>query len=174
MSDFALGDSGNVVLHTQSIHADNVAINQYHPFLTEDGGYTWTPISGSAGRYGQASPDEFQSMITNADGTQIIIGTNDVLVPSGLVYSVDKGTSWSTGTFITGTFNASTVWHLQDNAYVVGGYTPAVDGSTRILAIYDIAPPTGTVTVWDKTGNLQDFFTGTYYPTSIRHYYNYE
>jgi len=175
MSDFALGDSGNVVIHTQSIHADNVALNLYHPFITEDGGYTWTQISGSPGKYGQLNPNEFQSMITNADGTQIIIGTDDVLAPPGIIYSLDKGTSWSTGSFFfTGAFNATTVWHLQDSAYVFAGYTPAVDGSTRICAVYDLAPATGTPTMYDKTGNLQDFFTGTYYPTAIRHYYNYE
>jgi PKD domain len=175
MGDLALGDAGNVVLHTQSIHSNDVATNLYHPFITKDDGTTWTQISGSPVRYGQANPDEFQSIITNADGTQILVGTSDVLVPPGLVYSLNNGASWATGTFITGTFNASTVWHLQDSAYVVGGYTPAVDGSTKILAIYDMGgSATGTTSVLDKTGNLKDYFTGTFYPTAIRHYYNYE
>jgi hypothetical protein len=174
MSDFALGEAGNVVIHTQSIHADDVAVNLYHPFITKDGGFTWTPISGSYGKYGQLNPDEFQSIITNSDGTQIVIGTDDVLAPPGLSYSLDGGTSWiSTGTFVTGTFNATTVWHLQDSAYVFAGYTPAVNGSTRVYMLSDITSPSGTTAI-DKTGNLRDYFTGTFYPTSIRHYYTYE
>jgi len=174
-SDLIVADIGGKVLHTQSIHSDNAAVNLYHQAITTDSGLTWTQISGSPLRYSQANPNEFQSIITNADGTQIIVGTSDVLVPPGLVYSLNGGTSWSTGTFLPEpVFNATAVWHLQDSAYVLTGYVPNLAGSTKVYAIYDLTGASGTMTAFDKTGNLIDYITGTFYPTAIRHYYNYE
>lgn len=172
ISDYIDLESGSTLLHTQSIHASNVAVNQYKPNITNDGGNSWVPITGSPTRYGQANPDEFQSVITNDNGTQIIVGTSNVLIPPGLVYSINGGTSWVTGTFITGTFNATSVWHLQDSGFIIGGNDPNTVGSTKILAVYDIS--SGTVSAFDKTGNLQDYITGSMYPTAIRHFYNYE
>jgi hypothetical protein len=172
LEDVVALDSGSVVLHTQSIQASDVAVNQYHPAITTDGGITWVPISGSPTRYGQVNPEEFQSIITNDDGTQIVVGTANVLIPPGLVYSRDGGASWITGTFITGTFNATAVWHLQDSGYIIAGNDPYLNASTKVYAVYDIS--SGTPMAFDKTGNLQDYVTGSMYPTAIRHFYNYE
>jgi hypothetical protein len=174
VSDLIQDALGSVILHTQSIQASDVAVNQYHPSITTDSGNTWIPISGTPIRYGQADPDLFQSIITNEDGTQILVGTSDVTIPPGLVYTRNGGTSWVTGTFITGTFNATSVWHLQDSGYIIAGYDPNVTASSKIYALYNLDGVTGSTTAIDKTGNLIDYITGTFYPVSIRHSYNYE
>jgi hypothetical protein len=167
-------ESGSVILHTQSIQSNSVAVNQYKQYITDDGGNTWIPISGTPIRYGQADPNLFQSIITNEDGTQILVGTSDVTIPPGLVYTRNGGASWVTGTFITGTFNATSVWHLQDSGYIIAGYDPNVVASSKIYALYNLDGVTGSTTAIDKTGNLIDYITGTFYPVSIRHSYNYE
>ena len=174
IADYINLESGSVILHTQSIQSNDVSVNQYKPNITTDGGNTWIPMSGTPQRYSQVDPDLFQSIITNEDGTQILIGTSNVLVPPGLVYTRDGGASWVTGTFITGTFNATSVWHLQDSGYIIAGYDPNVTASSKIYALYNLDGVTGSTTAIDKTGNLIDYITGTFYPVSIRHSYNYE
>jgi len=167
-SNLQLGQSGNTVIHTKSKNSPSTAVNLYHPYITNNNGSTWNAISGSPVRYGQADPNEFQSIITNSDGSQIVVGTN-VNSGNGLVYSDNSGATWSTGTFATGTFAVTSVWHLDESAYIIGGYDPDVDGSSQILAIYDLINVSGTFAI-DKTGNLSSLITGTFYPTSIRHY----
>lgn len=169
------GVDGNHSLHTKSAQSRSVAFLPYHQYLTDDDGATWREISGSVLRYGQADPNLFQSVITNADGTQIVLGTYHTSVPSGLLYSLDGGGTWLTGVVDPNAIDGdvvgvTSVWHLEESAYVVSSYNNEVEGSTRIWVNYDLADVTGSIWV-DKTGNLTDYITGTFYPTVIRHYY---
>ena len=162
----------NTVIQTKSTHAPSTVFNLYHQYMTTDSGASWREISGTANRFGQVDPDQFQSIITNADGSQIVIGTYNVAIPPGLVYSLDGGANWVTGVVdpnaIPGdTIGVTSVWHLENSAYVVTSYNNNVEGSTRIWANYDLA----SGTFIDKTGNLGDYITGTFYPMAIRHYY---
>lgn len=125
--------------------------------LSLDGGGSWNRITGTPTPYSEPFyVDRFETIATNADGTQIVIGASTASM--GLCFSVDTGASWYTGAF--GSTNARAVWHLGESAYVYGA-------NSNVYLVEDITLSTGA---YLKTGNLANLITGTFEIIAIRHY----
>lgn len=122
-----------------------------------DDGVTFVNITGANVPYTEGGhSDRFESLITNEDGTQIVIASNSI---QGISISTNGGISWSTGTF--GSSGTTSVWHIGENAYAYGG-------GNDIYFVPDILTHTGSAI--KKTGNLRNIVTGTFQVVAIRHY----
>lgn len=173
ISNEIAGGLGDDSIMTQSYMSNDVVLRLHSGTVTTDGGLTWTPLPNMPSPYyqgGGTNRDEFQSAITNADGSVIVVGTSVSSNIHGLVYSINGGSSFVTGTaissFISGTCSVTSVWHIADDSYLVS--IVDANGLPSILGIKDL---TTTPIVYNKTGNLREVITGTFYPTSIRHYW---
>lgn len=123
--------------------------------ITSDGGESWDRITGSPTPYREnLYVDRFESIITNTDGTQIVIASSSM----GLSYSITNGVSWVTGTF--GSSNATCVWHVGDSAYLFGA-------NNNIYMVENLLLSTGSIL---KTGNLANLITGSFTVIAMRHY----
>lgn len=159
------GELADSILVTQSYESNTNILGLFHLEKSIDGGTTFTNITGAPNKYQQADDDIFQSVITNKDGTVIVIGTTSATNVRGLVYSTNGGATFHTGGFMSGTNSVSSVWHVADDSYII---TPIRDGLTSVLGINNL---TTAPQVLDKTGNLRTLVTGTFIPMSIRHYW---
>lgn len=153
------GSVGGSIIHTRSIESgDSIATKVgVSGRLSMNDLASFVAISGSSIPYSEtASGDRFESIITNADGSQIVIASTPYA--QGLSISTDGGLSFTSGTFSSS--GTTSVWHLGDNAYVYGG-------SNNIYVIPDIFTSTGSVV---KTGNLVNLITGSFEILAMRHY----
>lgn len=151
---------------TQSRYSPNVIMSKVSSGaavtnfrVSTDAGASFVSYSGSTFpfREDDLALDRFESMITNEDGTQMVVASSQGIM--GLVTSLDGGASWSSGTF--GSSGTTSVWHLGGNSYVYGG-------GNNIYAIEDITNPTGTSI--SKLGNLRNLITGAFQVVSMRHW----
>lgn len=162
----ATSNNFSSIVHTASIESGDVVVSLVpNGKLSEDAGASYSALGG----IGATAPfsgnglfsDRFESIITNGDGTQIVVASN---VPAvGIIWSLDGGSSWITGTSggtNFGSNNATSVWHLGGSTYVYGA-------SSNIYLIEDLALSTGSV---NKTGNLVNLITGTFEVIAMRHY----
>lgn len=162
----ATSNNFSSIVNTRSREAGSVLTSLVpNGKLSLDNGGSYSAIGG----IGATAPfsgnglfsDRFESIITNGDGTQIVVASN---VPSvGLIWSLDSGSTWITGTSggtNFGSSNATSVWHVGDNIYVYGA-------NSNVYFIEDIVLSTGSV---NKTGNLANLITGTFEVIALRHY----
>jgi len=125
--------------------------------LTSNDGISWVAITGTPVPYREALyVDRFESIITNNDGSQIVIASSQY--NQGISRSLDGGTTWATGTF--GSSGTTSVWYLGGNSYVYGG-------NSNVYMIEDLLYSTGSL---NKTGNLGNLITGSFEVIAMRHY----
>lgn len=145
-------ESTSVVLSKASDASSNVRGR-----LSTNDGATFTSITGGSAPYTEGSTtDRFESIITNGDGTQIVIASSTY--SQGLVVSYNYGTTWTTGTLRSS--GTTSVWHVGGSSYIYAGtnniyYIPNIQTSTASLI---------------RTGNLANIITGSFEVISIRHY----
>ncbi len=147
------------VVHTRSSHSSNVIIAKAgNGYISFDGGETFIQLSGTspAVESGVAYKDRFESVITNEDGSQIVIASS--VYSRGLCISSNNGASWSTGTLRSS--GTTSVWHVGGSTYLYGG-------TSNIYYIPDLVMSTGSVV---KTGNLANLITGSFEVIALRHY----
>lgn len=151
-SSVLLNPANSSIINTRSKESTNVLISMGDAAISYDSGGTWIGISGTTSSYNQAN-DRFQSIITDENGLQIV---QAVASNPGIVYSNDSGVTWSSGSFAN---YATSVWHLGLDHYLFAG----VSGSVNGLYNLDTTPE-----IVDKTGNLRNLITGTFYIEAIR------
>lgn len=144
---------GGSILNTRSRKSVNAVIARAAPNLSTTNGGSWSEISGTPSPYAEGL-NAFQSIITNEDGTQIVMGQSS---PAGFVYSNDTGATWITGTFPG---RVTSVWHLGEDVYVFSG-------ENKVYAIQGLDT---TPVITDKTGNLMNIITGAFSTVAIRSY----
>lgn len=138
-----------------ALPGDNVAAISY------DNGNSFIGIAGTAALHTEAgagfsNQERSESIITNADGTQILYSSSSY--SQGLVISYDSGNSWTASSFQSS--GSTAVWHLGDNSYVYAG-------NNQIYLIEDSLTSTESII---KTGNLTNIITGSFEVIAIRHY----
>ena len=126
--------------------------------LSTDAGTTFNPITGGfiPKQNIIANKDYFESVITNPDGTQIVVGSNTEV--QGLAYSIDSGATWTTGAF--GVTDVTSVWGVAEDAYVLAANS----------AIYLLSDILATGTLVNKTGNLYNLISGSFDILAMRHW----
>lgn len=150
-------------LSTRSIESEMVVAYKVdespttNAYLSTDNGASWLRITGATLPYKEeGGTDRFESIMTNGDGTQIVIAANAASL--GLVTSINGGVSWTSGT--AGSSGTTCVWHLGGSTYAYGDHR-------GVWQIDDLYLSTGSI---DKTGNLRNLITGSMRVISMRHY----
>ena len=145
--------TGNVLVSKNKNDATGVKY-----LLSTNSGVTFNPITGGfiPEQNPIANEDYFESVITNADGTQIVVGSDTGV--QGLAYSLNGGATWTTGAF--GITNVTSVWGVAPNAYAIAANS----------AVYLLSDIMATGTLVNKTGNLYNLISGSFSILAMRHW----
>src|SRR5690606_11671354 len=84
----------DTILITQSYSSENTVLHLHSGSISYDGGNSWNDLPNMPTPYFQGSSRvQFQSAITDTNGSVILVGTPVNVNPHGLVYSSDGGSS---------------------------------------------------------------------------------
>lgn len=155
--------NGDPLTNFRSLESTQVVISRAYEQTTtiagkrsNNNGDTYFSITGAPRPYKLAQHNQFESIITNGDGTQMVIASETYA--QGLGRSLNGGLTWTTGTF--GSSGTTSVWHLGSNSYLFAG-------ARNLHLIPDLVLSTG---VFIKTGNLHNLLTGSFNIMALRHY----